>query len=136
MKSSATPRILHTMLRISDIQESIEFYSDVLGMKVLRMLDQPTEEYTLIFLGYDDEANSAVIELTYNYGVSSYTIGSGFGHIAIGVNNIEATISRIKKLGYEIILEPKKLANSNEFIAFVSDPDGYRIELIQHLDIH
>ncbi|GLX80500.1 lactoylglutathione lyase [Thalassotalea insulae] len=132
MSNQSFPRVLHTMLRISDISRSIIFYTKILGMKILRTLEQPTEKYTLIFLGYGDESNQTVIELTYNYGISSYELGNGYGHIAIGVENIDQTINHIKKLDYPIDLEPSHLKNSNEIIAFISDPDGYKIELIEH----
>ncbi|KJZ15205.1 MAG: lactoylglutathione lyase [Marinomonas sp.] len=127
----AKPRILHTMLRISDMANSTKFYTQALGMKLLRVLEQPSEKYTLLFFGYEDESSAAVIELTYNYGKLDYELGNGFGHIAIGVANIKSAINRIRHLGYAIELEPKKLKGSNEIIAFISDPDGYKIELIE-----
>ncbi len=132
MMDKATPRLLHTMLRISDMANSTHFYTQALGMTLLRVLEQPSEKYTLLFFGYEDESNTAVIELTYNYGKLDYELGNGFGHIAIGVSSIKTTINRIKRLGYAIDLEPKKLKGSNEIIAFISDPDGYKIELIEH----
>lgn len=131
MMDKATPRLLHTMLRISDMANSTQFYTQALGMKLLRVLEQPSEKYTLLFFGYEDESNAAVIELTYNYGKLDYELGNGFGHIAIGVSSIKTTTNRIKRLGYPIDLEPKKLKGSNEIIAFISDPDGYKIELIE-----
>ena len=131
MMDKAKPRILHTMLRISDMANSTKFYTQALGMKLLRVLEQPSEKYTLLFFGYEDESRAAVIELTYNYGKLDYELGNGFGHIAIGVANIKSAISRIRHLGYAIELEPKKLQGSNEIIAFISDPDGYKIELIE-----
>ncbi len=124
-------RILHTMIRISNIDRSIKFYTEILDMMVIRTLKQSTDKYTLIFLGYGDESNTAVIELTYNEDVRCYDLGNGYGHIAIGVENIRQTINKIKQQGYPIDLEPKRLKNSNEIIAFISDPDGYKIELIE-----
>lgn len=132
----AKPRILHTMLRISDMANSTKFYTQALGMKLLRVLEQPSEKYTLLFFGYEDESNAAVIELTYNYGKLEYELGDAFGHIAIGVKSIKETVSLIKKRGYPIDLEPKKLKGSNEIIAFLKDPDGYQIELIERKESH
>lgn len=132
----AKPRILHTMLRISDMANSTKFYTQALGMKLLRVLEQPSEKYTLLFFGYEDESNAAVIELTYNYGKLEYELGDAFGHIAIGVKSIKKTVSLIKKRGYPIDLEPKKLKGSNEIIAFLKDPDGYQIELIERKESH
>ena len=131
MSDNAFPRILHTMLRISDMGNSTKFYTQILGMKLLRVLEQPSEKYTLLFFGYGDESSTSVVELTYNYGTSDYELGNGFGHIAIGVKNIKTTLNRIKKLGYPIDLNVKKLKGINEKIAFISDPDGYNIELIE-----
>ena len=119
------------MLRISDMANSTKFYTQALGMKLLRVLEQPSEKYTLLFLGYEDESSAAVIELTYNYGQYEYERGDAFGHIAIGVVDMKSTIKRIRRLGYAIDLEPKKLKGSNEIIAFISDPDGFKIELIE-----
>ena len=131
MMDKAKPRILHTMLRISDMANSTKFYTQALGMRLLRVLEQPSEKYTLLFFGYEDESSAAAIELTYNYGKYEYELGSGFGHIAVGVVNIKSTIKRIRSLGYTVDLEPKKLKSTNETIAFISDPDGYKIELIE-----
>ena len=125
------PRILHTMLRVSDLPRSVHFYTEILGMKVLRKLDQPTEKYTLIFLGYADESESSVLELTYNYGVNEYDLGTGFGHIAIGVSDIKQVSEQIENHGIELSLKPTKLKGTDEIIAFLSDPDGYKIELIE-----
>lgn len=124
-------RFLHTMIRISDMQRSIQFYTEILGMKVLRTLDQPEEKYTLIFLGYSDESESAVLELTYNYDVSVYDIGNAYGHIAIGVSDINQTVTSIKNQGGQFSLLPTELKGSDETIAFLNDPDGYQIELIE-----
>ncbi len=130
-KKQNFPKILHTMLRISNIERSIKFYTEILGMVVIRTLKQPTEKYTLIFLGYGEESDTAVIELTYNEGIRFYDLGNGYGHIAIGVENIRQTTNIIKQRGWPIDLEPKRLKNSNEIVAFISDPDGYKIELIE-----
>lgn len=124
-------RLLHTMLRVGDLARSIDFYTRILGMKVLRTLDQPEDEYTLVFLGYGSETDSCVIELTYNYGVNTYVHGNAFGHIAIAVSNCHEAASEIRKLGGKIIRDAWPLSGSDEIIAFVSDPDGYQIELIQ-----
>jgi len=124
-------RILHTMLRVSDLQQSIDFYTRVIGMHVLRMLDQPTEKYTLAFLGFADEAQSCALELTYNYDVTHYETGTAYGHIAIAVDNCEQACIDTKKRGGHILNGPTALKGSAEVIAFISDPDGYQIELIQ-----
>jgi len=130
------PRVLHTMLRISDMAQSTRFYTEILGMNLLRVLEQPKEKYTLLFFGYADESESAVIELTYNYEKTGYDLGNGFGHIAIGVESVKQTVKLIKQWGYSIDLEPKRLKGSNEIIAFISDPDGYKIELIERREMH
>lgn len=126
-----TRRILHTMLRVGDIDRSVDFYTRVLGMRVLRTLDQPSEKYSLSFLGYAGEDEAAVIELTYNYGIRGYQMGDAFGHIAISVDDCERACAEIKECKGNITLAPTALKGSNEIIAFVCDPDGYRIELIQ-----
>lgn len=124
-------RILHTMLRVSDLQRSIRFYTEVMGMKLLRMLEQNDDSYTLAFLGYGEETETCVLELTYNHGVSEYDMGNAYGHIAIGVQNIVQSVAEIKKLGGEFSLDATPLKGSDEVIAFVTDPDGYQIELIE-----
>ncbi len=124
-------RILHTMLRVGDLQGSIDFYTQVIGMQVLRTLDQPEEKYTLAFLGFEEEHKSCVLELTYNYGVSEYVQGSAYGHIAIEVTDIKQAATDIKNQGVQFSLEPTQLKRSNETIAFLTDPDGYQIELIE-----
>ncbi len=124
-------RILHTMLRVSDMQESIDFYTKILGMHVLRTLDQPDENYTLNFLGYESEDKSCVIELTYNYGVTGYNLGDAYGHVAILVEDCKKACVEIKALGGKVTLEATPLTGSDEVIAFVLDPDGYQVELIQ-----
>ena len=125
-------KILHTMLRVGDMQRSINFYTHVIGMRVLRTLEQPTENYSLAFLGFSDEADSCALELTYNDGQSEYEPGNAYGHIAISVDDCYAACADIKSKGGEIIFEPHALHGSNETIAFVVDPDGYQIELIQN----
>ena len=119
------------MLRVGNLQNAIDFYTQILGMKVLRTFDQPEEKYTLAFLGYDSEENSCVIELTYNYGISHYDLGNAFGHIAIGVENCYKACEKITALGGKVVRAAGKLKGSDEIIAFVVDPDGYKIELIQ-----
>ena len=127
------PRILHTMLRIGNIQQSLHFYTYVLGMKVIRTLDQPEEKYSLTFLGYGNESDTAVLELTFNYGVTKYEIGNAYGHVAIGVEDIQQAYKDIISKGGNSSLEPVKLKGSDEVIAFLIDPDGYQIELIERL---
>ena len=124
-------RFLHTMLRVGDMPCSVGFYTRVMGMKVLRTFEQPEENYSLTFLGYGDESDTCVLELTYNHGVSQYDLGTGYGHIAIGVEDCYQTCADISARGGKINRKPGPLKNSNEVIAFVSDPDGYKIELIQ-----
>lgn len=124
-------RLLHTMLRVGDLDRSIKFYTEVLGMKLLRQRDYPDGNFTLAFLGYGDEAESAALELTYNWGVERYEIGTGYGHIAIGVEDIYATCDAIKKLGGRVIREPGPMKSSTTVLAFIEDPDGYHIELIE-----
>ena len=124
-------RMLHTMLRVGDMQRSIDFYTKSMGMQLLRTTDRPEQKYSLAFVGYADESEQAVIELTYNYGVTSYDLGSGFGHIAIGVDDIHGTCERVKAAGALVTREPGPVKGGTTVIAFVQDPDGYKIELIQ-----
>lgn len=124
-------RILHTMLRVSNLDRSIEFYQDVLGMRLLRQNENEQYQYTLAFLGYDDIAHSTVLELTYNWGVDSYDLGDAFGHIAIEVDDVYEACNKIKELGGVITREPGPVKGGTTEIAFVKDPDGYAIELIQ-----
>jgi lactoylglutathione lyase len=124
-------RLLHTMLRVGDMQRSIDFYTKPMGMQLLRTTDRPDQKYSLAFVGYADESQQAVIELTYNYGVSSYDLGSGFGHIAIGVEDIHGTCERVRAAGGLITREPGPVKGGTTVLAFVQDPDGYKIELIQ-----
>ena len=124
-------RILHTMLRVGDMQRSIAFYTEVLGMHVLRTLEQAEEKYSLVFLGFGDESETCVLELTHNHHVSQYKMGDAFGHIAISVDHCADACNEIKKKGGNVTLEATALKGSDEIIAFVTDPDGYQIELIQ-----
>lgn len=124
-------RMLHTMLRVSNFQRSIRFYTEVMGMKLLRTLEQNDDDYTLAFLGYGGEEETCVLELTYNHGVSEYVMGNAYGHIAIGVENIIHATDEIKKHGGHFFLEATALKGSDEVIAFLTDPDGYQIELIE-----
>lgn len=124
-------RILHTMLRVSNIDKSIRFYTQILGMNVLRIFERPNQGFSVTFLGYGKESEGCVLELTYNYGVNKYKMGNAFGHIAISVDNCSKACDQIKNLGGKIAREAGPLAGSDEVIAFVEDPDGYKIELIQ-----
>jgi lactoylglutathione lyase len=124
-------RILHTMLRVGNLQRSIDFYTDVLGMKVLRTTDRPEQKYTLAFVGYGDESQHAVLELTYNYGVDRYEIGTGFGHIAIAVPDAAAACAAVRAKGGSVTREAGAVKGGTTVIAFVQDPDGYKIELIE-----
>ncbi|BFQ93540.1 lactoylglutathione lyase [Gallibacterium anatis] len=125
-------RLLHTMLRIGDLERSIKFYTEVLGMRVLRRSENPEYKYSLAFVGYDDEDKTAVIELTYNWGVSQYDLGSAFGHIAIGVDDIYATCEAVKAAGGKVTREPGPVKGGTTVIAFIEDPDGYKIEFIKN----
>lgn len=124
-------RILHTMVRVGDLDRSINFYRDVLGMTLLRKKDYPGGRFTLAFLGYGSEEETAVIELTHNWDTSSYDLGTGYGHIAIGVEDIYGTCERIKESGGKVVREPGPMKHGNTVIAFVEDPDGYKVELIE-----
>ncbi|HTN50641.1 MAG TPA: lactoylglutathione lyase [Burkholderiaceae bacterium] len=124
-------RLLHTMLRVGDLPRSIDFYTRVLGMTLLRTTDRPEQKYTLAFVGYGDEREHAVLELTYNYGVDRYQLGDAFGHIAIAVPDAAATCERIRAAGGQVTREAGPVKGGSTIIAFVADPDGYKIELIQ-----
>ncbi|MFN9175266.1 MAG: lactoylglutathione lyase [Synechocystis sp.] len=124
-------RLLHTMLRVGNLDESLKFYCEVLGMTLLRQKDYPDGKFTLAFVGYGDEQNNSVIELTYNWGVEKYDLGDGFGHLAIGVDDIYQTCDKIKALGGKVVREPGPMKHGTTVIAFVEDPNGYKIELIQ-----
>ncbi len=123
-------RLLHTMLRVGDLDSSIRFYTDVLGMKLLRRKDYPEGEFTLAFLGYGEESENTVIELTYNWGTDRYDLGDGYGHIAIEVNDVYKATEEIRRHGGKIIREAGPMNAGTTIIAFVEDPDGYSIELI------
>ena len=124
-------RILHTMLRVGDLERSIDFYTNVLGMRVLRRTDRPDQRYTLAFVGYGDERSNAVLELTYNYGVSSYDAGTGYGHVAIAVPDAGAACAAVREKGGKVTREAGPVKGGTTVIAFVQDPDGYKIELIE-----
>ena len=127
-------RLLHTMLRVGDLERSVDFYTKVLGMKLLRTTDRPEHKYSLAFVGYDDEARTAVLELTYNYGVERYELGSAFGHIAIGVPDVKGACERVRQAGGKVTREPGPGKGGTSVIAFVEDPDGYPIEFIERKD--
>ena len=124
-------RILHTMLRVGDLARSIDFYTDVLGMRVLRTTDRPDQRYTLAFVGYGDEAGHAVLELTYNYGVDRYELGTAYGHVAIEVDDAKAACEAVRAKGGTVTREAGPVKGGTTVIAFVQDPDGYKIELIE-----
>ncbi len=124
-------RILHTMLRVGDLQRSVNFYTNVMGMQLLRTTDRPEQKYSLAFVGYGDESSGAVVELTYNYGVESYDIGTGFGHLAIAVPNAAAACEAVRAAGGNVTREAGPVKGGNTVIAFVQDPDGYKIALIE-----
>lgn len=124
-------RILHTMLRVGNMERSVKFYTDVLGMKLLRTTDRPEQKYSLAFVGYDDEKRAAVLELTYNYGVERYELGTAFGHVAIGVPDVKQACDKVRTNGGRVTREPGPVKGGTSVIAFVEDPDGYKIEFIQ-----
>ncbi|MBD1849352.1 lactoylglutathione lyase [Leptolyngbya sp. FACHB-711] len=124
-------RLLHTMLRVGNLDESLKFYCDMLGMKLLRRKDYPGGEFTLAFVGYGDEADHTVLELTHNWGTSQYNLGDAYGHIAIGVDDIYGTCDMIRQRGGKVVREPGPMKHGSTVIAFVEDPDGYKVELIQ-----
>ncbi|NUO50404.1 MAG: lactoylglutathione lyase [Polyangiaceae bacterium] len=124
-------RLLHTMLRVKDLDASLAFYTGALGMRLLRKTDYPSGEFTLAFVGYGEESDTAVIELTHNWGKSDYDLGDAFGHIAIGVTDIYATCDKLRAEGVKITREPGPMKHGSTVIAFVEDPNGYKVELIQ-----
>lgn len=127
-------RLLHTMLRVGDLQRSIAFYTNVLGMKLLRTSENPEYKYSLAFVGYGPETEEAVIELTYNWGVESYDMGNAYGHIALSVDNAVEACERIRQNGGNVTREAGPVKGGSTIIAFVEDPDGYKIELIEAKD--
>jgi lactoylglutathione lyase len=127
-------RFLHTMLRVGDLQRSVDFYTQLMGMQLLRTTDRPEQKYSLAFLGYASNPEQAELELTYNHGVDHYDMGSAYGHIAIGVADIYTTCKAIREGGGNITREPGPVKGGSTLIAFVTDPDGYKIELIQRDD--
>ncbi len=124
-------RILHTMIRVNDLDASLLFYTEVLGMSLLRKKEYPDGKFTLAFVGYGAESETAVIELTYNWGKSDYVLGDAFGHVAIGVDDIQGTVQRVKDQGGKVTREPGPMKHGTTVIAFVEDPNGYKIELIE-----
>ena len=127
-----TARLLHTMLRVKDLDKSLHFYTDLLGMKLLRKRDYPTGKFTLAFVGYGDETDSTVIELTHNWGQEEpYSLGSGFGHLAIGVPDVYQACEKLGAAGVKIPRPAGPMAHGGSVIAFIEDPDSYRIELVQ-----
>ena len=124
-------RMLHTMLRVGDLDRSLLFYTEVLGMDLLRRKDYPSGRFTLAFVGYGAESDTTVLELTHNWDTSHYELGSAYGHIALGVDDIYTTCAAIAAKGGKVVREPGPMKHGNTVIAFVEDPDGYKVELIQ-----
>ena len=124
-------RLLHTMIRVGDLERSLAFYCEMLGMKLLRRGDYPGGRFTLAFVGYGDESSHTVIELTHNWDTDSYELGDGFGHLALGVGDIYGTCDGLRGKGVPIVREPGPMKHGSTVIAFIEDPDGYRIELIE-----
>ncbi|MEB3171737.1 MAG: lactoylglutathione lyase [Synechococcaceae cyanobacterium] len=124
-------RLLHTMLRVGDLERSLAFYTEVLGMRLLRRKDYPEGRFTLAFVGYGEERDHTVLELTHNWDTASYDLGGGYGHIAIGVDDITGTCAAIAAKGGRVVRPPGPMKHGSTVIAFVEDPDGYRVELIQ-----
>jgi lactoylglutathione lyase len=124
-------QLLHTMIRVGDLEASKRFYCEALGMKLLREREYPEGKFTLSFVGYGDESDHSVIELTYNWGKTDYTIGDAFGHLAIGTKDIKGACERVRALGYKVVREPGPMKHGTTVIAFVEDPTGYKIELIE-----
>ncbi len=124
-------RILHTMLRVGDLARSIDFYTSVLGMKVLRTTDRPEQQYTLAFVGYADESEQSVLELTHNYGIEKYDLGTGYGHVAIEVDDAATACAAVRAKGGRVTRDAGPVKGGTTVIAFVEDPDGYKIELVE-----
>jgi lactoylglutathione lyase len=127
-------RILHTMLRVGDLDRSIAFYTEVLGMKLLRRSDYPDGRFTLAFVGYGEESDTAVLELTHNWDTPAYELGNGFGHVALAVPDVYAACDAIRQRGGKVVREAGPMKHGSTVIAFVEDPDGYKIELIERKD--
>ncbi len=123
-------RLLHTMLRVGDLEQSITFYTELLGMELFRKMDFPSGKFTLAFLGYGDEKDNTVLELTHNWETSEYDLGTAYGHIAIGVEDVYATCERVREKGGSVVREPGPMMHGSTVLAFVEDPDGYKIELL------
>jgi len=123
-------KFLHTMIRVNDLDESIQFYCDILGMKLLRKKDYPSGRFTLAFVGYGNESENAVVELTHNWDTHRYDVGNGFGHLALGVDDIYRTCDELRKRGVKIVREPGPMKHGGTEIAFIEDPNEYKIELI------
>lgn len=124
-------RLLHTMIRVGDLQRSIDFYTQVLGMRLLRKSDYPSGRFTNAFVGFDDESRAAVLELTHNWDTTSYDMGTGFGHVAVEVEDAYKACDEVKKRGGKVTREPGPMKHGTTVIAFVEDPDGYKIEFVQ-----
>ena len=124
-------RLLHTMIRVGDLPRSVKFYTDILGMKLLRTTERPEQKYSLAFVGYDTEDKASVIELTYNYGVEKYDLGSAFGHLAIEVPDVAKACNEVRQNGGKVTREAGPVKGGTTVIAFVEDPDGYKIEFIE-----
>lgn len=124
-------RLLHTMLRVGHLERSLAFYTQVLGMKLLRKKDYPEGRFTLAFVGYGPEETHPALELTWNWDTDHYELGTGYGHVAIGVADIRATVEAIRQAGGKVVREPGPMKHGTSVIAFVEDPDGYRVELIE-----
>jgi lactoylglutathione lyase len=124
-------RILHTMLRVGDLERSLRFYTDILGMRLLRRNDYPDGKFTLAFVGYGDEADTAVLELTHNWGVGKYELGNAYGHVAIAVDDAYKACEEVKRRGGNVTREAGPMKHGSTVIAFIEDPDGYKVELIQ-----
>ncbi|MCI5065894.1 lactoylglutathione lyase [bacterium] len=123
-------RFLHTMLRVKDLDRSIAFYTDILGMKLIRKNEYPKGEFTLAFLGYGDGEENTLLELTYNWDNRDYEIGTGFGHLAVAVDDLKAAVKEMKEKGAKVLREPAEMNGGTTVIAFLEDPDGYQVELI------